>query len=545
MNEFDYVVVGAGSAGCILAARLSEDPANSVLLLEAGPAEENFAMRAPALFYVLQRSRFDWAYRTEPQGAVDARRMSLPAGRVLGGSSAINAALYVRGHRSDYDDWRDSGNPGWGWEDVLPYFKKSERQARGASACHGTDGPIQVADQSEVAPSTAAFAKSVAAVFGVPIVDDFNGGDSTGAGYFQVTCRNGRRSSAASFIREVRTRPNLEVRTGAVATGIEIGASRATGVRLRTKAGDETVKARREVILAAGAIGSPRLLMLSGIGPAAHLREVGIDVRLDLPGVGRNLRDHLGYPLSYEAASGSAPHYSLPASLRWIFNYMVSGGGGPLGRSYMEGCAFVRTDPGLERPDLQIHFAPWSSLEPNLDEKRDLKRGRGFTLFPTLLYPRSTGEIRLASRDPLAPPRIDPRYLSCEEDLRVLAEGARLARQVAGTGPLAACALREVAPGPGVASGEALAADVRARANSFFHPVGTCKMGVDPGAVVDPELRVRGIDGLRVADASIMPAIPGGNTNAPTMMVAEKAADLVLGKTAAPRLVRVREEALR
>jgi choline dehydrogenase len=531
VKAFDYVVVGAGSSGCILAARLSEDPANSVLLLEAGPAQENFAMRAPALFYVLQRSRYDWAYRTEPQGAVDARRMSLPAGRVLGGSSSINASLYVRGHKSDYDGWRDAGNPGWGWDDVLPYFRKSERQARGASEFHGTDGPIQVSDQDEISPSTAAFAKSVAALFGVQIVDDFNSGDSTGAGYFQVTCRNGRRCSAASFIRQVRTRPNLCVRTGAVATGIEFGSSRATGVRLRVKGGDEIVKARCEVILTAGAIGSPRLLMLSGIGPAPHLREVGVDTKLDLSGVGQNLRDHLGYPVSYEATSSSAPHYSLPASLRWIFNYMVSGGGGPLGRSYMEGCAFVRTNSGLERPDLQFHFAPWSSLEPNLDEKRDLKRGRGFTIFPTLLYPRSVGEIRLSSSDPMAPPLIDPRYLSCEEDLRALAEGARLARRVAETEPLSAFAVREVAPGPAVQGEDAIASDLRSRANSFFHPVGTCKMGVDAGAVVDPELRVRGIDGLRIADASIMPSIPGGNTNAPTMMVAEKAADLILGKT--------------
>lgn len=530
VKAFDYVVVGAGSSGCILAARLSEDPANSVLLLEAGPAQENFAMRAPALFYVLQRTRYDWAYRTEPQGAVDARRMFLPAGRVVGGSSSINASLYVRGHKSDYDGWRASGNPGWGWEDVLPYFRKSQRQARGASEFHGADGLIRVSDQDGIAPSTAAFAKSAATLFGIPFVKDFNGGDSTGAGYFQVTCERGRRSSAATFIREARARPNLTVRTGAFVTGIEFGSSRATGVRLRVKGGEETVKAGREVILAAGAIGSPRLLMLSGIGPAPHLREVGIDTKLDLAGVGQNLRDHIGYPVSYEATANSAPHYSLPASLRWIFNYMISGGGGPLGRSYMEGCAFVRTSPGLERPDLQFHFAPWSSLEPNMDEKRQLKRGCGFTLFPTLLYPQSVGEIRLSSSDPMAPPHIDPRYFSCDADLRALMEGARLARQVAETEPLSACALREVAPGAAVQSDDALASDVRRRANSIFHPVGTCKMGVDAGAVVDPELRVRGVDGLRIADASIMPSIPGGNTNAPTMMVAEKAADLILGK---------------
>lgn len=528
MKAFDYVVIGGGSAGCVLAARLSEDPGVSVLLLEAGAAKETFAMRVPALFYALQHTRYDWAFKTDAQGAVNERRMSLPAGRTLGGSSAINAMLYVRGHRTDYDSWQAAGNPGWGWDEVLPYFRKSQDQIRGESPLHGVGGPIQVSDQPNISPSTVAFAESAAATLGVPLVDDFNGGESAGAGHFQVTGHFGRRCSAAAFIRGGRPRPNLTVQTGALVTGIELGTSRATGVHFRLKGRAETVGARREVVLTAGAIGSPRLLMLAGIGPASHLREVGIDPKVDLWGVGQNLRDHLSYPVSYEATPGSAAHYSTPAAMRWIWTYLVKNGKGPLSRSYMEGCAFARTHVDLASPDLQFHFAPWRSLMPNMDERRRLETGRGFTIFPTLLYPRSVGEVRLASSDPRVPPRIDPRYLSDDADLRALVTGARLARRIAESGPLSACAVQLIA-GATSASDDALAFDIRNRANSLYHPVGTCRMGADAGAVVDPELRVVGVDGLRIADASIMPSIPGGNTNAPTMMIAEKAAELISG----------------
>jgi len=525
----DYVIVGAGSAGCALAARLSEDPETRVLLIEAGGKDDSLWIRAPGLYFALWRSKYDWAFCTEPQRNVDGRRMYWPRGKVLGGSSSLNAVLYVRGHRDDYDGWRDLGNPGWGWDDVLPYFKRSQRHVRGASDHHGAEGAVHVEEMRDVSPASLAFAAALAARTGVPFVDDFNRGNSEGAGIYQVTCCDRDRCSASvAFLRPALGRKNLTVVTNAHVTKIVTSASRVTGVRYKLGKTEHTAEARKEVVLSAGAVGSPQLLMLSGIGPAAHLEELGLPVVLDLPGVGQNLQDHLLTTVTYEVSEAATPMLNLGNLLGWIARFAINKSG-PLGHSPVESGGFVKTRPGVPRPDLQFHFVPYPTDEPNTDEKRKMASGRQFTILPSLIYPRSVGEIRLKSADPLAPPAIDPNYLSAREDLELLIQGVRLSREIAATAPLSRYRGKELRPGAGATSDEQIAADIRQHLSTIFHPVGTCKMGIDAMAVVDPELKVRGIDGLRVVDASIMPRIIGGNTNAPTIMIAEKAADLMRG----------------
>jgi choline dehydrogenase len=523
----DYVIVGAGSAGCVLAARLSEDPATRVLLVEAGGSDESLWIRAPGLYFALWRSKFDWAFSTEPQRHVDGRRMYWPRGKVLGGSSSLNASLYVRGHRDDYDRWRDLGNRGWGWDDVLPYFKRSERHIGGASDHHGGSGELCVQDMHGVNPVSLAFASALAARAGVPFVEDFNRGNSEGAGIYQISCRDRVRCNAAvAFLRPALARKNLEVVTNAHVLGLATSGSRVVGVRYKLGNAERLAEAKREVVLSAGAIGSPHILLLSGIGPAAELEAHGIPVVLDLAGVGKNLQDHLLTTVAYELAEPATPVVSLPNLLRWIAEFTLNKGG-PLGRSPVESGGFVKTRPELPRPDLQFHFVPYPTDEPNTDEKRKLPNTRAFTILPSLIYPKSVGEIRLSSSDPLAAPAIDPNYLSAPEDLALLIAGVRLSREIAATAPLSRYRGRELRPGSAATSDEQIASDIRLRLSTIFHPVGTCKMGTDATAVVDPELRVRGIEGLRVVDASIMPQIIGGNTNAPTIMIAEKAADML------------------
>ncbi|HEU0034112.1 MAG TPA: GMC family oxidoreductase N-terminal domain-containing protein [Kofleriaceae bacterium] len=526
---FDYAIIGAGSAGCVLANRLSKDPALRVALVEAGPAgkHRSFGVRAPGLYQTLWWGALDWHLTTEPQPHVDDRRLYWPRGKLVGGTSCLNAMVYIRGHHDNYDAWRDLGNPGWGWSDVLPYFKRSEDSARGASEYHGAGGELPVGDCHEPSDVARAFVAATAARCGVRVTDDFNGADQEGAGIYQHTVKRGMRGDTASaFLDPIRGRANLTIISDALAVGLVVANERVTGVRLRVRGSEQTIEAR-EVVLAGGAIGSPQLLMLSGIGPADELRAAGIAPIHELAGVGKHLQDHLLVPVMYETRGGPAlSRLGLVSSIARHLARKV----GPLATSPVEAGAFVRSRPDQPRPDIQFHFTPYGLTPPNTDVKRALPWGRLAMLLPGLIYPKSHGEIRLASSDPAAPPAIDPKYLSDPADLEHLVDGVLLAREVANTAPLAELLGPERLPGPDVTTRDGVRAAVRRSVNTIFHPVGTCKMGSDAMAVVDAELRVRGLAGLRIADASIMPDIIGGNTNAPVIMIAEKAADLMLAR---------------
>jgi choline dehydrogenase-like flavoprotein len=520
----DYVIVGAGSAGCALAARLSEDAGTKVLLLEAGGRGRHPNVAIPAAFAKQFKTKLDWDYATEPEPHCDGRSLYIPRGRGLGGSSSMNAMLYVRGRPLDYDLWAAEGCPGWGWNDVRPYFLRAEDNARGASEHHAAGGPLRVEDERSPRPLTARFLAAAQAA-GIPLIDDYNGPEQDGASPVQVTQRNGRRWSAAdAYLRPNTERENLSVITGASVLRVELESGRAVGVRYRGRRGAERVAhASREVILAAGAIGSPQLLMLSGIGPADHLRSVGVQVNVDVPGVGRNLQDHPYVVCIWESAVGGSLYGADKARplLEWLLRRS-----GPLTSSVAEAFAFVRSRPGLPAPDLQFHFAPAYFNDNGFDEFD----GHAFTFGPVLITPKSRGFIELRSSDPAHKPRIFANALSEEEDVRALVHGMKLAREIAAAEPLASAAGREIFPGGGVSSDEDLEADLRHRVELIYHPVGTCRMGSGEDAVVDAELRVRGVEGLRVADASIMPVITGGNTNAPAIMIGERAADLIRGK---------------
>jgi len=523
VTSADYVIVGAGSAGCVLAARLSEDPSARVTLLEAGGRDRHPNIKIPAAFAKQFRTKLDWDLDTEPEPHCDGRSLFVPRGKCLGGSSSMNAMLYVRGRPLDYDLWESRGCEGWGWSDVRPYFLRAEDNERGPSEHHAVGGPLRVEDERSPRPLTGRFLAAAQAA-GIPRIDDYNGPEQDGASLAQVTQRRGRRWSAAdAYLRSATGRPNLKVVTGAHVTGLELDGDRATGVRYRAGRGGERVaSAGREVILAAGSIGSPQLLMLSGIGPAEHLGELGIPVALDLPGVGENLQDHPYVVCVWDVpGGGSLADAEKPRALaEWLLRRT-----GPLSSSVGEAFAFVRSRPGLPAADLQYHFAPAYFVDNGFEEYD----GHAITLGPVLVSPRSRGTVRLRSADPDAKPRILTNSLAEPDDLAALVAGVRLAREIVAAEPLASVVGREIYPGAGVVSDEEIEDDVRRRVDLLYHPTGTCRMGSDDGAVVDPELRVRGIDGLRVVDASIMPLIPGGNTNAPTIMVAERAADLIRG----------------
>jgi choline dehydrogenase len=503
----DFVIVGAGSAGCALAHRLSEDGDREVLLLEAGEPDDREEIHAPPRFPELYSSAVDWDYHTVPQSELNDRRLYHPRGKTLGGSSSLNGMIYIRGHPSDYDGWADMGNDGWGYDDILPYFKRAEHFEPGDGEYHGEGGPLNVAEQVEPHPVSEALVDAMAEV-GIDHNPDFNADRQAGSGFYHLTQKDGERcSSAAAYITPVLDRSNLTVETEAQVTSVTFDGDRAVGVEYDHDGTTRTAEAREEIVLSAGAINSPQLLMLSGIGPADHLRDHGIEVRADRPGVGRNLQDHLKLGVVYEQTDG--PPAPAPTS-----NVVETG-------------CFVRTDDDLPAPDLQFHNAPVYLLEHGLGAPDDDRTF--FTMMPTQIRPESSGTVRLASADPHESPVIDPEYLSADGDIEPLVEGVKLAREIADTDALKPYCGPEVHPGPDVTSEEGIREFVRNHASTVYHPVGTCKMGDDEMAVVDDRLRVRGVDGLRVVDASVMPRIVGGNTNAPTIAIAEKAADLLTG----------------
>ena len=525
--EFDYIIVGAGSAGCVLANRLTADGKYSVLLLEAGPEDSHLWIHIPLGYGRLFKEKaVNWMYQTEPEQGLNGRSVFQPRGRVLGGSSSINGLLYVRGQHEDYDRWRQHGNLGWGFDDVLPYFKKAEDQTRGADDFHAVGGPLPVSDWRHADPLSAAFVDAAAEV-GFPKNSDFNGATQEGAGFFQTTTRGGRRASTAvAYLRSAKARPNLHVETSALAERILFEGRRAVGVAYRTAGIPRTARARKEVLISGGAFNSPQLLQLSGVGPADLLRQHGIEVVLDAPGVGNDLQDHMQVRVVMRCSQAitlndivNNPIRKALTGLRYAMFRT-----GPLTIAAGTSGAFFKTNPRLATPDIQIHFLPFST--DKMGEK--LHPFSGFTASVCQLRPESRGSLRIKSADPAAPPEIRINYLASDVDRATNVEGLKILRRILHARALAPYVVEEVDPGDKITSDEALLAYCRARGTTIYHPTSTCRMGNDPLAVVDQRLRVRGLDGLRVIDASVMPDLVSGNTNAPVIMIAEKASDMIL-----------------
>jgi choline dehydrogenase len=534
-QPFDYIVVGAGSAGCVLAGRLSEDPSNRVLLLEAGPPDDSVWIHLPIGYgKTMWSSKLNWCFETDPDPNMNNRRIYWPRGKTLGGSSSINGLIYIRGQKEDYDHWAALGNRGWGYDDLLPYFIRSEGNVRGASAFHGAQGPLSVSDIGAEHPLIEAFIAG-AGQCGVPRNDDFNGASQEGAGYYQLTTAKGLRcSTATAYLKPARGRANLVVATNAQAMGLIMDGRRATGVRYRQNGQTKQAMARTEVLLCAGALQSPQLLQLSGIGPANLLRQHGVPVVHDLPGVGENLQDHLQIRLIYECSQPITTNDQLNSmigqvkiGLQWLF--MRSG---PLAVGINQGGCFMRALPQeAATPDIQFHVATLSA---------DMAGGKvhpfsGFTLSVCQLRPESRGRVAIRSTDPFEPPSMQPNYLATDLDRRTVVAAMHAARRIAQAPAMKSLVRREVKPGPEVQSDEALLDYARNAGATIFHPSGTCKMGHDAMAVVDDRLRVRGIAGLRVIDCSVMPTLVSGNTNAPIVAMAEKAVDLIRADARQPR----------
>jgi choline dehydrogenase len=525
--EFDYIIVGAGSAGCVLANRLTADGKYSVLLLEAGPEDSHLWIHIPLGYGRLFKEKaVNWMYQTEPEQGLNGRSVFQPRGKVLGGSSSINGLLYVRGQHEDYDRWRQHGNLGWGFDDVLPYFKKAEDQTRGADDFHAVGGPLPVSDWRHADPLSAAFVDAAAEV-GFPKNSDFNGATQEGAGFFQTTTRGGRRASTAvAYLRSAKARSNLHVETSALAERIMFEGRRAVGVAYRTAGIPRTARARKEVLISSGAFNSPQLLQLSGVGPADLLRQHGIEVVLDAPGVGNDLQDHMQVRVVMRCSQAITLNDIVNNPIRKVLTGLryAMFRTGPLTIAAGTSGAFFKTNPRLATPDIQIHFLPFST--DKMGEK--LHPFSGFTASVCQLRPESRGSLRIKSADPAAPPEIRINYLASDVDRATNVEGLKILRRILHARALAPYVVEEVDPGDKITSDEALLAYCRARGTTIYHPTSTCRMGNDPLAVVDQRLRVRGLDGLRVIDASVMPDLVSGNTNAPVIMIAEKASDLIL-----------------
>lgn len=523
---YDYIIIGAGSSGCVLAERLSRNPRISVLLLEAGGRDTSPLIHIPLAATALQRSQFDWGYQTEPEPELNQRRVAWPRGKVLGGSSCLNGMIYIRGQREDFDAWAAAGNAGWSYEQLLPYFRRHERNSRGGDDYHGEEGPLWVGDVTDQLPITRQFVKAGEEI-GIPFNPDFNGASQEGIGYYQVTIKDGRRQSGAvSHLSLARGRANLTIATHALASRILLEGGRASGVVYEQKGKRCEAHCRGEVVLSAGAINSPQLLEISGIGDAKLLQRQGIDVKHHLPGVGENLQDHLTINICYNLAGQQSYYEEMKPwrFIRHIARYLLRRRGLLSFPSAQVG-AFFKTSPAVERPDAQIHFAPAAA---RYNDKGVMVPEPGFTATVCYLRPTSRGSVHISAAHPDAPPFIQANYLSTDTDRQASVAAVKTTRAIFGAPCLASYGGHEMIPGNAVETDEDILAFIRNSAMSVYHPVGTCKMGGDALAVVDANLKVYGVNGLRIADASIMPTIVSGNTHAACVVIADKCADMIL-----------------
>ncbi len=536
MTRYDYIIIGAGSAGCVLANRLSQDSKNSVLLLEAGRPDKNINLHIPGAYTKIHRSQDDWGFQTEPQKYILNRKIYLPRGKTLGGCSSTNAMIYVRGNRADYDAWADLGNKGWSYEEILPYFIRSEHNEQASimdAGYHGTQGQLNVSHAARFqTPFVDAFVESCTKV-GIPHNTDYNGARQEGASPAQFTIKNGKRcSTAQAFLKPAMKRPNLKVLTGAQVSRVILEGKKAVGVEYVQQGAKQVVGAHQEIILSAGAFQSPQILMLSGIGDRDELASYDIECHHELPGVGKNLQDHLFFPLSCEANVQKGMNHAIPfwGQAKSAWDYFVNRRG-PFTASPLEGVAFLNIDDPQAPVNFQLHLASiWlgDDYDRDIYDLASYPKEDGFTLLPTLLQPKSRGTVSLRSPNPLDAPIIQPNFLEAPEDLDILVKGFRLAQSILEQAPLQKY-LKAYGKPSDRQSEEAIIQHIKKSVETVYHPAGTCKMGLDDGAVVDPELKVHGLENLRVTDASIMPLIVSGNTNAPVIMIAEKSADMILG----------------